>query len=392
MNGGSGDTDDGAEEPAEPTLNDLLKRLDRAKVFQTLTFLMDDSSDGITKEQLKRFGISRPTFLDRLDELASFLDLKTGFYIADARTTRNSVRLESVAHELGAALRDGLHDLFDRLKDKDAWLNAARYPEIVVSCFNSPMRNFVAAALAPLRLGLEDFPYSIRFDRIDTYQDVNPAVLLDDTDRHQLRYAVVSWPSLEPNQRLESGSSPFAHYPLYTWTMVVIADDQHEFIKSGRESVELDEVLTELSRDRRNSLLVSPHYHSSRRLLDDALEALGKLPRPSAVLENPDTFTRVELARRGFGIAIAPADAIPAREPTDRLYPVLTNDGVALQGRYTLSWRKHGGGAPAGILPEHHQRIVESFQTEIHDNFVRRHPHVEHPVPWPAPGDIPVLH
>ncbi len=223
-------------------------------------------------------------------------------------------------------------DLIDLVQRKEDDAQGQRAP-LVVGCFNAAVKHFLAGALAPL-LRDPGFDRTIRFNPSMNLRTVASQVLLEglgvSTD-----YAIVPWATsfVPPKWRKQ-----YKHDDLYRWSLVVVTPDDHEF--RSRVSIQIDEVVAACRGPAaRMPLLLSPANNVSRSLVDTAFASAGYHTTIVEVVENPDSYTRTQLAAFGHGIAIAAADTVSAAHAA--LYPRLVDaDENPIEGLYTLSAAK----------------------------------------------------
>ena len=89
-------------------------------------------------------------------------------------------------------------------------------------------------------------------------------------------------------------------------------------------------------------LLLTPPFNISRMMVDADFSRQARVPLVPYIIENPDTYTRFELARHGQGIAVVSADALPppsAGEKRDPYPYVIGVNRRPLEGFHTLTWK-----------------------------------------------------
>lgn len=319
----------------------------------------DDGSEDSGGAQADPFGRAARTLIEKLGDRLHLQLLEQGASSgAFWGLTEEGKRLAIVAQQLLATLDQeiiSIHEGRDRM--------LRRQPPIHFGCFNAQVKLYLAAALGRLRDN-DAFGYDIRFNPDMNIRTVNARVILDDVGRDRgdrkrdrglyrmkgFHYGVVPWVNC-PNPHKDYPPPTYHHKVLYTWKLLVVAPETSDL--RVRSSLTLGDVVKECER-LGLPLLLTPPYNISRMMVDADFCQQSKVPLVPYILENPDSYTRYELARQGHGIAIVSADTLPPPPAKEKRppYPYLLNvKGQLMSGFHTLTWKPlpaRGGGAQRG--------------------------------------------
>jgi DNA-binding transcriptional LysR family regulator len=233
---------------------------------------------------------------------------------------------------------------------------------IKFGCFNSVLRNFLAEGLAPTK----QTAFRVEFNRDMNLRAVNSEGLIRSLQIRQSDYAV-----LPIEDRAEPGNSfpeGIDRLDLYRWHLRAVFPKGHPFLNQPALTIEELGHLIDTDGHQR-PLLVSPRNHISRDSIDRAFTSeLGRLIRPSSMIENPDTGTRCEVAAHGHGFAVVPSDSLPAHY-ADLSLPIMCADGSSLSGLQSLAWL-----ADPKIDSHIHSSITTAIKHSVEKFNQKNHP------------------
>jgi len=400
---GSDDFDDPREPQEAPLLRAITGGTSDAGDRDTLYALcaLDDwcqTNKRRSRTKTQSWGSKTPERMDKaIDRLGSRLGLRLREKSGRSWVlTPDGQRLAQQAHRILAAFNEVVYEIYEG-KGTEPTLR----PELHVGCFNAQVKLFVAEALGPLAAD-ESFGYGIRFNRDMNVRTVNARILMDNlgrghrpggardeaggrrtevdvVDEHdhadgqvddvpgprahttlslpsrRFDYAIVPWISgRAPYGRY--GPQHYVHRRLYSWQLLVVTREP-----VWESPVELGEVLGHCEHEGL-PLLLTPSQTVSRIMFDyEILRSYPRVPLASSILENPDSYTRYELAHHGHGVAIVPADTMPA---SDQHYPALAGRGKVLTGFHTLSWQASRRRTPRAVPSENPYGIDDAVQAD----------------------------
>lgn len=202
---------------------------------------------------------------------------------------------------------------------------------VVVASLNIPVKKYLGKAITTLR---EHHDITVELDQSTLLRDMAPEHLWAPGNPHP-DYALVATDQ-EPPSRYQLYGADLVWKRLYSWNVAVIGGD----FKPGSH-VTLDEVAAAATHGP-GRILVSPFGRAGRKIIDYAIAAnpiLASQYRDIQFLAAQDTQTRVALAEAGYGIALAPVDALPGRLLGKGAQPPLLKIASGLlEGFYGCVW------------------------------------------------------
>lgn len=228
----------------------------------------------------------------------------------------------------------------DALRTIAATVNSLRQQasdgRIVIASLNIPVKKYLAAAMITLR---DDHHVVVELDQATLLRDIAPEHLWAPGNPHP-DYALVAT-ATEPVNRDVAYGVNLRWELLYSWKIAVIG------IPDATGNVTLGQV-ADAATAGSSRILVSPFGRAGRTIVDNAIAADKTLTaryRGIQFLAAQDTRTRVELAKAGYGIALAPVDALPGNDLRDTTPPPLLLPSAGsdpLTGYYSCVWAEDG--------------------------------------------------
>lgn len=325
--------------------------------------------DGQLRAELLSLIEELPSTLKALDYLQVYAELRNQRAVADRRNTSASTvsetltRLEraidpsggdsgrDLRHMIAAGEADGFMDAVANVLEACENLVSVAHDlrdhrTVLLGTFNSHVKGFVADAIQEFHKACPGC--RVLLPRVmGGFRRVSFGDIKGDLDSGQSDYIIAT---VGDDLALAAGTT-VSWSDLYEYHLLVVAEDSHPLMQAS----EVDgDRLVECCSHGGLGLLVGPEGYLSRDATRDIFRRRGRIPR--ILMENPDTNTRVALARRGYGIAVAHDDGI---DPLHRsAYPRLVDAGVSTSGRVVVAWRDSGM-----LHPPAHEIFLDCLRT-----------------------------